>query len=62
MKDEDIAWLQAIELARGIRAGQYSSSEVTEAMLRYFIHKVHDRTWGVRPRGAANEPREPREA
>jgi len=34
MKDEDIAWLQAIELARGIRAGQYSSSEVTEAMLQ----------------------------
>ena len=34
MKDDDIAWLQAVELAQAIRIGQFSSTEVTEAMLQ----------------------------
>jgi len=33
-----------------LKDGVIADFEITEAMLRYFIHKVHDRTWGVRPR------------
>ncbi len=35
---------------RPLKDGVIADFEITEAMLRYFIHKVHDRTWGVRPR------------
>jgi len=39
-----------ISADRPLRHGVIADFEITEAMLRYFIHKVHDRTWGVRPR------------
>src|SRR5206468_8583914 len=35
---------------RPLKDGVIADFEITEAMLRYFIHKVHDRSWGVRPR------------
>jgi hypothetical protein len=39
-----------IMAVRPLKDGVIADFEITEAMLRYFIHKVHDRTWGVRPR------------
>src|SRR6188474_3047652 len=39
-----------IHAIRPLKDGVIADFEITEAMLRYFIHKVHDRTWGVRPR------------
>ncbi len=35
---------------RPLKDGVIADFEITEAMLRYFIHKVHDRTWAVHPR------------
>ena len=35
---------------RPMKAGVIADFEVTEAMLRYFIRKAHNRKWVVRPR------------
>jgi len=35
---------------RPLKDGVIADFEITEAMLRYFICKVHDRTWAVHPR------------
>ena len=35
---------------RPMKAGVIADFEVTEAMLRYFIRKAHNRRWVVRPR------------
>lgn len=39
-----------IEAIRPLKHGVIADFEVTEAMLTYFIHKVHQRRMGVRPR------------
>jgi rod shape-determining protein MreB len=39
-----------IEAVRPLKDGVIADFEITEAMLRYFIQKVHKRKWGVRPR------------
>lgn len=39
-----------IEAIRPLRNGVISDFEITEAMLSYFIRKVHDRAWGLKPR------------
>ena len=40
----------SIQAIRPMKDGVIADFEVTEAMLRYFISKVHKRTWGYRPR------------
>src|SRR3990170_8884504 len=35
---------------RPLKDGVIADFDVTEAMLRHFIQKVHNRRWGVRPR------------
>jgi len=40
----------SIVAVRPMRDGVIADFEITEAMLRYFIRKVHNRTWGVKPR------------
>lgn len=35
---------------RPLKDGVIADFEITEAMLRYFIRKVHKRTWGLKPR------------
>ena len=35
---------------RPMKDGVIADFEITEAMLKYFIHKVHGRTWAVSPR------------
>jgi rod shape-determining protein MreB len=40
----------SIVAIRPMRDGVIADFEITEAMLRYFIRKVHNRTWGVKPR------------
>ena len=40
----------SIEAIRPLKDGVIADFEVTEAMLRYFISKVHHRSWGYRPR------------
>lgn len=39
-----------IEVIRPMKQGVIADFEITEAMLNYFITKVHRRTWGIRPR------------
>jgi rod shape-determining protein MreB len=39
-----------IEAIRPLKDGVIADFEITEAMLRYFIRKVHKRGWGVKPR------------
>ena len=39
-----------IVAVRPMRDGVIADFEITEAMLRYFFYKVHERTWGVHPR------------
>lgn len=39
-----------IEAIRPLKDGVIADFEITEAMLRYFIRKVHKRAWGVKPR------------
>jgi rod shape-determining protein MreB len=39
-----------IEAIRPLKNGVISDFEITEAMLSYFIRKVHDRAWGLKPR------------
>lgn len=39
-----------LEAVRPLRSGRIADFDLTEAMLHHFIHKVHDRRWGVRPR------------
>ncbi len=39
-----------IEAIRPLKDGVIADFELTEAMLRYFIHKAHTRRWGVKPR------------
>jgi rod shape-determining protein MreB len=39
-----------IQAIRPMKSGRIADFDVTEAMLSYFIRKVHDRRWGVRPR------------
>lgn len=41
---------EGIEAIRPLKHGVIADFEVTEAMLAYFIRKVHRRTFGVRPR------------
>ncbi len=40
----------SIQAIRPMKDGVIADFEITEAMLRYFITKVHKRTWGYRPR------------
>ncbi|KPL00185.1 MAG: rod shape-determining protein MreB [Planctomycetes bacterium SM23_65] len=40
----------SIQAIRPLKDGVIADFEVTEAMLRYFISKVHKRTWGYKPR------------
>jgi rod shape-determining protein MreB len=40
----------SIQAIRPMKDGVIADFEITEAMLRYFITKVHARTWGYRPR------------
>ncbi|MEN8150559.1 MAG: rod shape-determining protein [Planctomycetota bacterium] len=40
----------SIVAVRPMRDGVIANFEIAEAMLRYFIRKVHNRSWGVRPR------------
>lgn len=39
-----------IEAIRPLKSGVISDFEITEAMLAYFIKKVHKRSWGLKPR------------
>jgi len=39
-----------IEAVRPMKDGVIADFEITENMLRYFIRKVHNRSWGVKPR------------
>jgi rod shape-determining protein MreB len=39
-----------IEAIRPLKSGVISDFEITEAMLAYFIRKVHKRAWGLKPR------------
>ncbi len=39
-----------IEAVRPLKSGVIADFDITEAMLAYFIRKVHKRRWGVRPR------------
>ena len=41
---------------RPLRNGVIADFEVTEAMLAYFIRKVHNRRWGVKPRIVISVP------
>ena len=40
----------SIQAIRPLKDGVIADFEITEAMIRYFINKVHKRTWGYRPR------------
>ncbi len=40
----------SIQAIRPMKDGVIADFEITEAMLRYFITKVHKRSWGYRPR------------
>ena len=40
----------SIEAIRPLKDGVIADFEITEVMLRYFISKVHNRTWAYRPR------------
>jgi rod shape-determining protein MreB len=40
----------SIVAIRPMKDGVIANFEIAEAMLRYFIRKVHNRSWGVRPR------------
>lgn len=39
-----------ISVIRPLRDGVIADVEITEAMLSYFIRKVHNRAWGLKPR------------
>ncbi len=39
-----------IDAIRPMKNGRIADFDITEAMLGYFIRKVHNRRWGVRPR------------
>jgi rod shape-determining protein MreB and related proteins len=39
-----------IEAIRPLKNGVISDFEITESMLNYFIRKVHNRSWGLKPR------------
>ena len=39
-----------IDAIRPLKDGVIADFEIAEAMIRYFIDKVHNRRWGVRPR------------
>lgn len=39
-----------IEAVRPLKSGVISDFEITEQMLSYFIRKVHNRAWGLKPR------------
>ena len=45
-----------IQAIRPLRDGVIADFEITEAMLRYFIAKVHNRRFGVRPRVVIGVP------
>ena len=45
-----------IEVIRPLRDGVIADFEVAEAMIRYFIDRVHSRRWGVRPRVVISVP------
>jgi len=40
----------SISVIRPLKNGVIADFDITEAMLKYFITKVHKRKWGVRPR------------
>ncbi len=40
----------AIQAIRPMKDGVIANFEIAETMLRYFIRRVHNRSWGVRPR------------
>ncbi len=39
-----------IEAIRPMKSGVIANFDITEKMLKYFIRKVHNRSWGYRPR------------
>jgi rod shape-determining protein MreB and related proteins len=39
-----------IEAVRPLKSGVISDFDITESMLNYFIRKVHNRSWGLKPR------------
>jgi rod shape-determining protein MreB len=39
-----------LEAIRPLKSGVISDFEIAEQMLSYFIRKVHNRTWGLKPR------------
>ncbi len=41
---------------RPLKDGVIADFEITQAMLSYFIHKVHNRRWGVKPRVVISIP------
>ena len=45
-----------IEVIRPLKGGVIADFEVAEAMIRYFIDRVHGRKWGVRPRVVISVP------
>lgn len=45
-----------IEAIRPLKSGVISDFEITEAMLAYFIRKVHKRSWGLKPRLIVSVP------
>ena len=48
--DPDTPEPGSIEAIRPMKDGVIANFEIAEAMLRYFIRKVHNRSYGVRPR------------
>ena len=46
----------SIAAVRPLRDGVIADLEITEAMLGYFIRKVHARSWGIKPRAVVAVP------
>jgi len=45
-----------VEAIRPLKHGVISSFDITEAMISYFIRKVNDRSWGLKPRLIVSVP------
>lgn len=45
-----------IVAVRPLKDGVIADFDMTEAMIKYFIQKVHNRKWGIRPRVAISVP------
>ncbi len=46
----------SIVAIRPLKDGVIADFDITEAMLRYFIRKVHNRSWGIKPRVVISIP------